>query len=668
MSDAPRDHLQPNTVVAHRYRVVGYLGDRGFGQVYEAHDSAMDARVCVMRLDREFSHPRVRESFFETRSTAQVEDPRVVDFIDYGEDLDGRLFLVTPWVDDAVPLDDVDGALTWPRIKAIIEQTAKALTAAHAKGVLHGALGLSRILLGPDDSVHVVDFGLAPALTRPAGEPVTNVSPLAGNTAYLAPEQVRDETPDARADVYALGVMLWELVSGAPPFVGDPIEVANAHVTTALPELIRRGAPAEIEALLHLALAKHKDERLATAHEFSALLQAMPGQGEVAPRRTLAPAPSTAPVAQGPNVSRTPTARIAPAAKPAASGKGPVYLSSPAAPPPPSTVLAGGARQPTTPLAPAIKPATPPVTPPPKVAAPPPPPPSPTVGRPAPSAQPTAPAPAALASPAPASVTPAPAVTPSASPETTPDGSPAVMPAVDSAAMPAVLPSQATQTPQTVVVPQPAPSPHTLGAPPPPAKKRRFGKLEVAIIAFLCFDLLLFVAWKLLVNNREAHEQQLAHAELDDDAKANASDDAKANAKPAHEPEAREATSPQAAPSPAPASANNSVEDALAAALPPGTTAPGPTRPKAASLSDKDFREAMVDARADIVANCLDSRMRRTLKVSLKVAPDGEVSFARVVGGLSDTQLGRCVVKRVYRVEFPATHEGGAHTYTLRLR
>ncbi|WP_181234057.1 serine/threonine-protein kinase, partial [Enhygromyxa salina] len=318
----PLDHLQPDTVVAHRYRVVGYRGDRGFGQVYEAHDSAMEARVCVMRLDREFSHPRVRESFFETRSTAQVEDSRVVDFIDYGEDLDGRLFLITPWVDDAVGLDKLDAALTWPRIKAIIEQVAGALTAAHDKGVLHGALGLSRVLLDPGDGVHVVDFGLAPALTRPAGQPVTNVSPLAGNTAYLAPEQVRDETPDARADVYALGVMLWELVAGAPPFVGDPVEVANAHVTAPLPELIRRGAPAEIEALLHVALAKHKDERLATAQEFSMLLQAMPAQVEAAPRqaRAVAPQPSV-------TVSRTPTAPIAPAPKPAPSPAGPGYLS-----------------------------------------------------------------------------------------------------------------------------------------------------------------------------------------------------------------------------------------------------------------------------------------------------------------------------------------------------
>ncbi|PRQ00415.1 hypothetical protein ENSA7_59090 [Enhygromyxa salina] len=174
----------------------------------------------------------------------------------------------------------------------------------------------------------------------------------------------------------------------------------------------------------------------------------------------------------------------------------------------------------------------------------------------------------------------------------------------------------------------------------------------------------MFVAWRLLADDSEAGEDQLA--ELDD----NDSDAAKAS--PAHAP--NEAPSPAAAEpepdphTPAPRTAPTSVEDALAAALPPGPAAPGPTRPKTQSLSDKDFREAMVDARDDIVASCLDTRMRRTLKVSLKVAPTGEVSFARVVGGLADTQLGRCVVKRVYQIEFPATHEGGGHVYTLRLR
>jgi hypothetical protein len=194
---------------------------------------------------------------------------------------------------------------------------------------------------------------------------------------------------------------------------------------------------------------------------------------------------------------------------------------------------------------------------------------------------------------------------------------------------------------------------------PPPAKPRRFGKLQLAIVAFLCFGLLLFAASRLLVDDRESHEVPIAQAKPDREPDANPSG-APGSIEPVHTPEEPEPERSASEPA--------SVEEALADALAPAPISPGPTRPLSQSLSDKDFRETMVDAREDILDSCLDTRMRRTLKVSLKVAPTGEVSFARVVGGLSDTQLGRCVVKQVYRVEFPPTHAGGSHVYTLRLR
>ena len=155
---------------------------------------------------------------------AAVENPGIVDITDYGEDLDGRLFLVMPWIDESRSLQEVVQAgreLEWGRIKPLVRAIAQALHAAHEKGVLHGALDLSRVLLDPDDGVHVVDFGLAPALTRPGARATTNTSKLPGNPHYLAPEQIRGEGSDTRSDIYALGVMMWELISGAPPFVGE---------------------------------------------------------------------------------------------------------------------------------------------------------------------------------------------------------------------------------------------------------------------------------------------------------------------------------------------------------------------------------------------------------------------------------------------------------------
>jgi hypothetical protein len=672
MSDATADLLQTNTVVAHRYRVIGHRGDRGFGQVYESEDLATSRRVSLMRLDRKFDHPRVRESFFETRSTAQVKDKRIVDLIDYGEDdIDGRLFVVMPWIEDAQALDELiasEQLLPWQRIKPLIEQIGEALVAAHAAGVLHGGLDPSRVLIDRNDGVHVVDFGLAPALTRPGGRPVTNVAALMGNSAYLSPEQIRGEAVDMRSDVYALGVMLWELVAGAPPFAGNPLEVATAHLERPLPELVRRGAPSDLEALLLLALAKDKHDRLASADEFLSLLHAMPNS-----------------VAE-PAVSRTPTTRIATSTKPVAAAPTPLtaapkpVAAAPVVATKPAAAAPVAAAKKTIVAAPAVM-----VAPKPAAAAP-----AITVTpKPAAAAPVTADKPIVTAPPSRATV-PAAATTP-ATPSPPPAAAAAPSPP-SAVAAPAPSPSpvapQVAAAPTVIVAPPPEPAPfvsppedeaaiprpigiaatHDLAAPKaspatPPPRKRRLGKLELAIIAFLVFDLLLFAAWK-LVAGRDTRDVEVATA--DGSSAAAANDDSptpepKPEPKPVAEPESPE---PEPEPEPKPVRDLNAE---IAAEL-PQPDSPGPSRNMAKSLSDKDFREAMVEAREEIVQRCLDTRMRRTLKISLIVRPNGEVEYARVVGSLSETQLGRCVVKQVYRIEFPATHEGGSHTYSLRLR
>jgi hypothetical protein len=205
----------------------------------------------------------------------------------------------------------------------------------------------------------------------------------------------------------------------------------------------------------------------------------------------------------------------------------------------------------------------------------------------------------------------------------------------------------------------------------PPPRKRRLGKLELAIIGFLAFDLLLIAAWKLFADGKPnaevaaVEEKTTATAASDTPAPTPAPED---KAEPTPEPEAEPTPKPEPEPTPEPAPKPSLDPNEIIAAELPQPDSPGPSRPMSKSLSDKDFREAMVEAREEIVQRCLDSRMRRTLKISLVVKPNGEVEYARVVGSLAETQLGKCVIKRVYRIEFPATIEGGSHTYTLRLR
>lgn len=198
----------------------------------------------------------------------------------------------------------------------------------------------------------------------------------------------------------------------------------------------------------------------------------------------------------------------------------------------------------------------------------------------------------------------------------------------------------------------------------PPRRKRGLGKLELAIIAFLAFDLLVFAAWKLLIHGDEKPEVASAEG-------SSAADPAASTPEPTHaSPSGDAERAADSQPTPDPRVAKDpsaALQEALAPHL-PQPDAPGPTRPMEKALTDKDFREAMVAAREDIVKHCLDTRMRRTLKISLVVEPSGEVDYARVVGSLAETQLGKCVVKQIYQIEFPPTHAGGSHTYTLRLR
>ena len=220
----------------------------------------------------------------------------------------------------------------------------------------------------------------------------------------------------------------------------------------------------------------------------------------------------------------------------------------------------------------------------------------------------------------------------------------------------------APATPEPIL----AATPGVAGDAQPPPAKRRFGKLELAIVLFLAFDVLVLGAWKLFGGNEPSEE--VATLEPEDPQTSPAPEERPsapaAEADPVSVPpgeargEASDGASGQA----------KSVDEAIAAALPPEPTSSGPVRSLSRTLSESEFRETMVEARDKIVASCLDSRMRRTLKVSLKVDPSGEVTFARVIGGLSDTKLGRCVVKQTYRMDFPASLEGGSHVYTLRLR
>jgi hypothetical protein len=230
----------------------------------------------------------------------------------------------------------------------------------------------------------------------------------------------------------------------------------------------------------------------------------------------------------------------------------------------------------------------------------------------------------------------------------------------------AALPNaEPTPMPSVIVRVNEAPRPvdAELQPAPPRERKRKLGKLELAIIVFLAFDVLVIASWRLFSSDASSADDV-----------ASVSDEPTVEPVLVPEPEApvqviaAEPLAPQPAPIEATPNPPLSVEQAIAAEFPPEPDSPGPIRPGGKSISDKVFREAMIAARDEMLKACLDSRMRRTLKIALKVTPGGQVEYARVLGSLGKTALGQCVVEHVYRIKFPITHEGGSHTYTLRLR
>ena len=248
-----------------RYAVHHRLARGGMASVYLATDTRLDRRVAVKVM-----HPGLAEDpeFVarfnrEARAAAGLNHPDVVSVYDQGTD-DGHPFLVMEYVPGHTLRSVLRERLRLSpgEALAVMDHVLAALAAAHATGLVHRDVKPENVLVTPDGRVKVADFGLARAA---AGATVTAATgPLIGTAAYLAPEQVRDGTSDARSDVYAAGVMLFELLTGRQPFSGDSaVSVAYRHVNEDVPEpsSVVPGIPAELDALVLAATARDPFDR-----------------------------------------------------------------------------------------------------------------------------------------------------------------------------------------------------------------------------------------------------------------------------------------------------------------------------------------------------------------------------------------------------------------------
>ena len=282
-----RHALAPGTDIA-GYRIESLLGEGATGAVYLARDADGHA-VALKVLDPALgAEPRFRERFLrESRVVADLDHPSLVPVLDAGED-GGLLFIAMVKVDgvDLRTLLRRDGPLAPERAVAVVEGVASGLDVAHAAGLVHRDVKPANILV-TDERALLCDFGLAKHTA--SAESLTGERVLVGTVAYIAPEQIEAGAVDARSDVYSLGCVLYECLTGEPPFERDSeLAVLYAHLnerpprpTAQVPEL-----PPALDDVVAAALAKSPDERPQSAGELArAARAALQGKARTTPRR-----------------------------------------------------------------------------------------------------------------------------------------------------------------------------------------------------------------------------------------------------------------------------------------------------------------------------------------------------------------------------------------------
>ena len=266
------------------YTIERELGSGGMATVYLAHDKKHDRKVAIKILHAELAAVLGAERFLqEIRVTANLQHPHILGLIDSGligddaGELKGRPYYVMPYVEGESLRQrlDKEQQLSISDSVRIATDVASALDYAHRHGVVHRDIKPENILLH-DGKAIVADFGIALAVTQAGGARMTQTGLSLGTPNYMSPEQAMGERAiTARSDIYSLGAVTYEMLSGEPPFTGPTVQAIVARVMTEQPRPLtaqRRNVPPHVEAAVARALEKIPADRFASAHEFSEAL------------------------------------------------------------------------------------------------------------------------------------------------------------------------------------------------------------------------------------------------------------------------------------------------------------------------------------------------------------------------------------------------------------
>lgn len=290
------------TLLAERYRIDALVGEGGMGKVYSAEHVLMRKRLAVKVLRRELTNvPEVVARFErEAMAAGNIEHPNVAGATDFGKLADGAVFLVLEFVSGRSLRDEIArGPFAVDRALHIARQISSALGAAHAQGIVHRDLKPENVMLvekgGDPDFVKVLDFGIAKVplgdSVHPGpkqGNPITKAGMVFGTPEYMSPEQALGQTVDGRADLYALGVILFEMLAGVRPFSSQSsVGILGQQLSKPTPTFAERApdlrVPPSVEQIARKLLSRDASERYESAAELSrgidALLAPIPGHG-----------------------------------------------------------------------------------------------------------------------------------------------------------------------------------------------------------------------------------------------------------------------------------------------------------------------------------------------------------------------------------------------------
>ncbi|MCK6538589.1 MAG: protein kinase [Anaerolineales bacterium] len=268
------EQLQPGQMLG-PYRIINQIGQGGMATVYKAYQASMDRNVAIKVLPGQLAESREFTQRFqqEAHIIAKLEHPHILPVFDYGES-EGVTYLVMRYLDAGTLRDKMENGRPLPldEIDRLFTQLADALGYAHSFGIVHRDLKPSNALIDAQGNLFLTDFGIAKMLES-ASPRLTQTDAIMGTPAYISPEQAQAAKVDQRSDIYSLGIILYEMVTGRVPFVAEtPLAVILKHVSDPLPppSTLKPDIPEVIERVILKALAKHPEDRFATVGEFLA--------------------------------------------------------------------------------------------------------------------------------------------------------------------------------------------------------------------------------------------------------------------------------------------------------------------------------------------------------------------------------------------------------------